>query len=431
MQTTKVRTMSTIRLGQWQWSAFFGLAMISLLVFYDAAEGSAISGILPKIQQDLHLTYLQVFLLSYAATAFYTLGAIPLALLADCIQRIPIIAIGGIFSGIIVAVTFVTARSFGLLLVLRTLSGGGDASYTAPMQSAAMDYICEPRRTGFMAWMLILGAGGAVFGAATASIIAVRFSWETVFLVNGLAIILISAGFLLVREPPRYLRPDVPRLTATIGAQIVRNMLNIPLLRLCIFGMAAFTVTTTTLGGVLSLFLSQHYHVQAILLGTEVGIIFLGSVPGAMLSSGLDWVIIEIYRRKDDAARAPLRSRTLLAGLGAVSGSLLFILTLHSLPSLPLFIVLATLTSACFGAAAAPIQALVTVATPPVHRTTGYMLQGVVVALLGATLTIAFGSLADQLHALALVMGIATLPMLFAGVVFILVSLRQREVPNV
>ncbi len=438
MQTTKDLAASPLHKGQpapqsprWRWTAFFGLTMISLLIFFDAGEGNALSGILPLIKRDLHLNLLQVFILSYVSILFYAVGAIPLALLADRIKRMPIIAIGGMLAGMVVALTSVAAGSWGVLAILRALSGGGDASYSAPLLSAGTDFVQEQQRTGFMAWTLMLGAAGAVFGAASASLIAVTFGWHAVFLINGFVIIFVSAAFFLVREPPRMLCENAPHLTPQIGRQILHALLNIPLLRLCIFGMAAFTITTATLGGVLSLFLSQSYHVPAILIGTDVGIVFLGSVPGALLSSWVDWLLITVWHRESSNVIAPVRSRTLLAGIGASAGSILLILTLWRMPSLPNFLLLASSASACFGCAAAPIQALIATATPAANRTTGYMIQGVVVAIIGAALALAFGFVANQLHTLSLVMGMATIPMLAAGSAFLLVGTRAREVAHV
>jgi predicted MFS family arabinose efflux permease len=172
-----------------------------------------IIGILAEpIKADLGLTDAQLGWMGGTAFAlFYTLLAIPLAMLADRRDRSWIITVGLFFWSLMTAVCGL-AQNFWSLFLARMGVGVGEAAGVAPAYSLISDlYPAEQRARALAIFSLGIPFGSAL-GVLFGGLLAAQVDWRFAFIAIGLAGVLFAPLFkLVVRDPGHGRSDEAPR----------------------------------------------------------------------------------------------------------------------------------------------------------------------------------------------------------------------------
>jgi len=183
---------------------WYVLAVMTLVYALNIADRFSISTLIEPIRKELELSDKGIAFLTGSALAFfYVTVGIPVAALADRLNRRNILAVAlFIWSG--VTALCGVAQSYGQLLLARFAVGIGEAGGTPPATSIVADNF-PPERRPMALTIYALGACiGAWLGSSVAGAAAEAGGWRLAFLVlgiPGLALALIV--WLTVREPRR------------------------------------------------------------------------------------------------------------------------------------------------------------------------------------------------------------------------------------
>lgn len=182
----------------------FVLTMLLIVYTFNFIDRVAIDILQTQIKNEFGLVDAQLGLLKGLAFAFlYTLLGIPLARLAERMNRVTILTVClALWSGFTSLCGM--AANFTQLVAARVGVGIGEAGCTPPAQSIIADYFPAERR----ATALSIYSMGIHFGSMIAAIggawIATEFGWRTTFIVLGIPGLLLAIIVKLsVREPPR------------------------------------------------------------------------------------------------------------------------------------------------------------------------------------------------------------------------------------
>ncbi len=180
------------------------LVVLTLVFVVNYVDRQILGLLLPLIQKDFELSDTALGLLSGTVFAvFYGLVGLPLAVLADRINRRNIIAASlAVFSTMTVLSGFAT--QFWHLLLTRLGTGIGEAG-TGPAANAIISDLYPPeKRASAMAFYfsgLNVGLLLAYFGGGW---IAQHYGWRAAFFAAGIpGLALVAIVLLTVREPPR------------------------------------------------------------------------------------------------------------------------------------------------------------------------------------------------------------------------------------
>lgn len=183
---------------------YFVLVVLGLIYAFNYLDRQIVAILAEPIKADLGLTDTQIGLVSgFAFAIFYTSFGIPVAWLADRVNRVRVVAVAcavwSLFTGVCGL-----ANNFVHLLLARIGVGIGEAGGAAPSMSIISDYFPPHRRGGAIAiWSLGVPLG-ATAGVALGGWAAAQFGWRTAFFVVAApGIILSLLLWLFVREPQR------------------------------------------------------------------------------------------------------------------------------------------------------------------------------------------------------------------------------------
>ncbi|MFC4292937.1 spinster family MFS transporter [Sphingorhabdus arenilitoris] len=133
----------------------------------------------------------------------YTIAGIPIARLAERMNRVKIIAISIVIWSLMTALCGL-AGSFIALLAFRVGVGIGEAGLTPPANSIIADYFPPRSRARALAVYAMGVTLGSVLAAAFGGPIAQAFSWREAFLLLGIPGILVGVVvWFTIKEPPR------------------------------------------------------------------------------------------------------------------------------------------------------------------------------------------------------------------------------------
>jgi predicted MFS family arabinose efflux permease len=187
------------------------LFMLMLVYVVNYIDRTVLNILLPAIKAEFHLSDAALGLLSGTSFAiFYATLGIPLAWLADRVNRRNIIALSmalfstmTVFSGL--------APNFVALVFARLGTGIGEAGTSPPVNSIISD-LYEPKERAsalsFYAMGLNIGLLISSFGGGWMD---QHFGWRAAFLAAGVPGLLLTLGILLTVPEPR--RGQVERLT--------------------------------------------------------------------------------------------------------------------------------------------------------------------------------------------------------------------------
>ncbi|MDT8320432.1 MAG: MFS transporter [Xanthomonadales bacterium] len=198
--------------------AWYVVGVLTLAYIFSFIDRQIVNLLVEPIRHDLLLSDTQISLLQGLAFAlFYTIMGLPIARLADVVDRRLIIAIG-VFLWSLMTCLSGLAKSFAGLFGARIGVGVGEAALSPAAYSLISDYFPADKVTRAIA----VYTGGSMLGAALAYIIGgfvvdyvtaigsvqlpllgqVR-AWQLAFIVVGLPGLLLALLVLSLREPAR------------------------------------------------------------------------------------------------------------------------------------------------------------------------------------------------------------------------------------
>lgn len=223
-----------------------------------------IVGILAEpIKADLGLTDGELGWMGGTAFAlFYTLLAIPIAMLADRRDRSWIITIGLTLWSAATAMCGM-AQNFWQLFLARMSVGVGEAAGVAPAYSLISDLYPPERRSRALAIFSLGIPLGSAFGVLFGGLIAAFIDWRYAFLIIGVAGVLFAPLFKYVVRDPGHGRSDEAPRTAAPGLGLVfRTIAAKPAFWLLGFGAGTASLVSYGLAFWIPSFLARSYGLE-------------------------------------------------------------------------------------------------------------------------------------------------------------------------
>jgi len=255
-----------------------------------------IVGILAEpIKHDLHLTDSELGWMGGTAFAlFYTVLAIPLAMLADRKDRSWIIAAGlGVWSAATALCGL--AQNFWQLFLARMSVGVGEAAGVAPAYSLISDLYPPAQRSRALAIFSLGIPLGSSFGVLFGGLLAAHVDWRFAFIGIGLLGVMFAPFFKAVVRDPGHGRADEgTRSAAPTLAVVFRTVAAKPAFWLLGFGAGTASLVSYGLAFWIPSFLARSYGLDltdrsllfaAILLVGGCAGIWFGGVAGDRLGN--------------------------------------------------------------------------------------------------------------------------------------------------
>lgn len=186
----------------------FVLLLLTLVYGFNFIDRQIVGILAPWIQADLGLTNTQLGLLvGLAFAAFYTIMGIPLAFLADRMNRVTLLSIAlAVWSGFTALTGY--AQNFMHIALARVGVGIGEAGGSPPSHSMISDFYGKEERAGALGVYSLgipLGIMSAYF--LTAALLGTdpnNVNWRRVFIILGITGITLAVIVkLAIREPVR------------------------------------------------------------------------------------------------------------------------------------------------------------------------------------------------------------------------------------
>ncbi len=186
----------------------FVLLLLTLVYGFNFIDRQIVGILAPWIQADLDLTNTQLGLLvGLAFAAFYTIMGIPLAFLADRMNRVTLLSLAlAVWSGFTALTGY--AQNFLHIALARVGVGIGEAGGSPPSHSMISDFYAKEERAGALGVYSLgipLGIMSAYFlTAALLGADAEAVNWRRIFITLGVIGILLAVIVrLAIREPVR------------------------------------------------------------------------------------------------------------------------------------------------------------------------------------------------------------------------------------
>jgi predicted MFS family arabinose efflux permease len=261
------------------------LVLLLLVYTFNFIDRTIVATLGQAIKVDLQITDAQLGMLQGLAFAiFYTTLGIPLARLAERVNRVSLISVCLVLWSGMTALCG-TAANYTQLFLFRMGVGIGEAGCSPPAHSLITDlYSAKFRATALSIYSLGIPLG-TMFGAVAGGWIADDLGWRWAFFVVGLPGVILAVLFkMIVREPPRGLT-DHARPAPHVAPPPLRDVFR------QLFGKPSFVhiLTGATLIGFVGYgtgTFTQPYFNRAFGLSyTQIGLIF-GLIGGVAAGAG-------------------------------------------------------------------------------------------------------------------------------------------------
>ncbi len=260
----------------------FVLLLVNVL---NLADRQGIAATAPAFKAELHLSDGQLGLVQGLGFAiFYALFSLPLALMADRINRARIIsACIGVFG--LFAAACGLAQNFWQMMLFRVGIGSGDAGFGPPVNSLLGDHFPPSKRTSALTVIWLGAPIGAVVGSVLGGWFAQNLGWRSWFFALSVpALIMAAIAFFTLREPkrglhdPQGLAVGKPPSVWTVFKFLMSKRSFVHVL----IGAALAATAMNGIGQFLARFLVSNRHVGY----AEAGQI-LGTIAGVSMATGL------------------------------------------------------------------------------------------------------------------------------------------------
>jgi predicted MFS family arabinose efflux permease len=256
----------------------FGLAAAAFwLSFFHRVAPGALSA---ELSQTFEVSGAALGALAATYFYIYMLMQIPTGILVDTLGPRRVLAAGGLLAAI-GSILFGTAASFGAAASGRTLVGLGVSVTFVSLLKLSASWFHERRFATAAGFGNVIGIAGALTATAPLAWLIARISWRDIFVVIGIASLMIAAAtWFLVRDEPHARTSSAPHVHSSSEnwrhalLQVLRNEYTWP----------AFWVTFGISGSYMSFiglwvvpFLSQVYGMPAIDASRHASLIILCS----------------------------------------------------------------------------------------------------------------------------------------------------------
>jgi len=222
------------------WTALLVLTALNLLNY---ADRNVLFAVQSMVQDEFHVTNLQIGVLTTAFLGFYTLAAPFVGPLADRYSRKTIIMLGGVFWSGLTLLTEVT-HTYTELLIRHTLVGVGEATFVTIAPTFVSDLFAEKVRGRILGVFYLAIPVGSAAGFLLGGRLAPHYGWRFPFYVAAAPGFLLAIAVLFLREP---VRGQFDSLKETPERGTVLGLVRNPAFLTATLGMAAMTFS---LGGI-------------------------------------------------------------------------------------------------------------------------------------------------------------------------------------
>jgi MFS family permease len=262
------------------------LLLLTLVYGFNFIDRQIVGILAPFIQADLGLTNTQLgLLIGLAFAAFYTIMGIPLAFLADRMNRVTLLSVAvAVWSGFTALTGF--SQNFLHIALARIGVGVGEAGGSPPSHSMISDFYNKNERAGALGVYSLgipLGIMSAYF--LTASLLGAdpnTVNWRRIFIILGITgIALAFLVKLIIREPRRGAMESAKKLpSGYISIKAAMAQANLPP-RVAILGSLAVALIISVLIGKthwLGLVLGLPFILTLFLLSIQPGVMTIVSI---------------------------------------------------------------------------------------------------------------------------------------------------------
>lgn len=314
----------------------FALLLLTLVYGFNFIDRQIVGILAPWIQADLDLTNTQLGLLvGLAFAAFYTIMGIPLAFLADRMNRVTLLSLAlAVWSGFTALTGY--AQNFVHIALARVGVGIGEAGGSPPSHSMISDFYAKEERAGALGVYSLgipLGIMAAYFlTAALLGADAESVNWRRIFITLGIfGIVLALLVKVAIREPERGAMESgmkAPSGYIPLGQSFAQSNLT-P--RIGIFGgLLALLMGTWTLGYISWVFVIPFviFIVTMFLLSLQPGVITILSIKswwwmalGIAFASFASYAISGFQTKFLRLLEPDFSPRTFIIWIGIINGT--------------------------------------------------------------------------------------------------------------
>jgi len=169
------------------------ITMFALVLALSGADASTVGAIAPQLESGLHIGNTDLGLLSSVSLLVGAVFTIPVGLLVDRRQRMPLLAISIVLWSL-ASLFSAFAGSFSGLLLSRLALGAVAATAGPAIASLTGDYFAPEERGQIWSYVLVGEAAGTAFGFIVSGLVASAIGWRAAF------VVLAIPGFFLARE---------------------------------------------------------------------------------------------------------------------------------------------------------------------------------------------------------------------------------------
>lgn len=180
------------------------LVLLMIIGSINYVDRQLLSLLIEPIRAELHFSDTQFGLLTGLAFAiFYATMGVPVAMLADRVNRVKLVALACATWSICTGLCGM-ANNFTQMALARFGVGIGEAGGTAPSLSILSDYFRPDQRPAIIGIYTVNGPIGVFIGITLGGAIAANYGWRSAFyVIAAVGVLMAPLLWLLVREPRR------------------------------------------------------------------------------------------------------------------------------------------------------------------------------------------------------------------------------------
>jgi len=178
------------------------LLVLTALNLLNYADRNVLFAVQPLVQDEFHLSKLQIGYLTSAFLGFYMIAAPFVGPLADRYSRKLIIVLGAIFWSGLTLLTAIT-HTYAQLLVRHTLVGIGEATFVTIAPTFVADLFTEKMRGRILGVFYLAIPVGSAAGYLLGGNLAPHYGWRFPFYIAAAPGFLLAIAVLFLTEPER------------------------------------------------------------------------------------------------------------------------------------------------------------------------------------------------------------------------------------
>jgi MFS family permease len=219
------------------------LLLLTSLNLLNYADRTVLFAVQPLVQDEFHLTNVQIGYLTSAFLLFYMVAAPFVGPLADRYSRKLIIVAGALFWSALTLLTAVT-HTYTELLIRHTLVGVGEATFVTIAPTFVADLFSEDKRGRILGVFYLALPVGSAAGYLLAGNLAPHHGWRFPFYIAAAPGFLLALAVMFLKEPER---GQFDTLKETPERGTILGLARNPAFLTATLGMAAMTYS---LGGI-------------------------------------------------------------------------------------------------------------------------------------------------------------------------------------